>query len=68
MKTDRLKFTICPHLHAMSDMGFASEERKGQGYTYSRPHTNNAECYADKCTNRGRCLIARKEALDELET
>ena len=60
MKTDRLEFIICPYLHAMSDVGVASAERKAQGYNYSRPHTNNAECYADKCNNNGKCLIARR--------
>jgi len=58
MKTYHLRFDICPYLHAMSDFGFASPERKAKGYTYSRPHTHDAECYASKCTSRGRCLIA----------
>ncbi len=52
---------ICNHLHAMSDMGFSDKP----GQTYSRPHTNNAECYAfgdrkgEKCNRNGRCIIAR---------
>lgn len=61
METDNLRFDICPYLHAMSDMGFASPERKAQGYTYSRHHTHDAECYAEKCNRRGRCLMARNE-------
>lgn len=52
------RFDICPHLHAMSDMGFASPERKAQGFTYSKPFTNNAECYSDKCKRHGKCLLA----------
>ena len=48
------RFNICFHLHAMSDFGFSD---KGDG-SYSRSHTNNAECYAEKCKYRGRCLIA----------
>jgi len=54
-----IKFIICSDLHAMSDMCFASPERKAQGYVYSQPRTNNAECLATKCHNRGRCLIAK---------
>ncbi len=57
-----MKFDICAHLHAMSDFGFASEKRKSQGYTYSPPHTHDAECYAeqrgDPCTRKGQCLLA----------
>ena len=60
-----IKFIICPDLHAMSDMGMASLERKAQGYTYSRPRTNNAECLATKCHNRGRCLIAKFYAIGD---
>lgn len=48
---------ICIYLHAMSDFG-----RDPEG-GFSRPHTNNAECYAAqegiKCPRRGRCLIAK---------
>jgi len=52
-------YDICPYLHAMSDFGFAypDPERKREGF-YSKPHTHDAECYATKCTRRGRCLIA----------
>jgi len=55
-----MRWDICPFLHAMSDFGFASPERQKQGYTYSKPHTHDAECYAEKCNRRGRCLIAVK--------
>ena len=48
------RFMICPYLHTMSDFGFSN---KGDG-SYSRSHTNNAECYAEKCKDKGRCLIA----------
>lgn len=54
-----IDFDICPELHAMSDVGFASDERKAQGYTYSKPRTHDAECYASKCDRRGICLKAK---------
>lgn len=53
------RFDICPGLHAMSDVGFAHSGKTIDGETYSRPRTNNAECYAKKCSRRGRCLIAK---------
>jgi hypothetical protein len=44
------RFQICSHLHAMSDFGFAHDnEPTGPSGLYSRPHTNNAECYAEEC-------------------
>ena len=51
-------FDICPHLHAMSDVGFAHYGKTVNGETYNKPRTNNAECYAEKCNRYGRCLIA----------
>lgn len=56
-------FGICPDLHAMTDMGLANGERKAQGYTYSLPHTYNAECYAAECTRKGHCLIAKLQTV-----
>ena len=66
MKTDRLEFVICPDLHAMNDMGFANEERRAQGHTYSRARTYNAECYAKVCHQNGKCLIAKVSPLPSL--
>jgi hypothetical protein len=51
-------YDICQSLHAMNDMGFAAAEARAKGNTYGQSRTYNAECYADKCTRRGRCLIA----------
>lgn len=57
-----MKWDICSHLHAMTDFGFASGEAEAQGRTYSRSHTNNAECYAEQdgkpCNRRGQCITA----------
>ena len=62
-----IRFRICSNLHAMSDVGFSDSFRDSrEGNMYSRPHTNNAECYAEKCTNRGRCLIAVDENLQPI--
>jgi len=62
------RFQICSHLHAMSDFGFASgNEPTGPSGLYSRSRTNNAECYAEECHNRGRCLIAVFHTLPNLE-
>jgi len=63
-----MKYDICPYLHAMSDFGYARNgEKTGPSGIYSRPHTNNAECYAEKCTRRGRCLIAKFYTRKELK-
>ncbi len=53
-----LLWDICGELHAMTDVGTAPGSRIGD-IKYSRPHTNNAECYATSCRRRGRCLIAK---------
>ena len=58
MNTNIVRWQICPYLHAMSDFGFKDVDKNTGLYTYGRSHTNNAECYADKCRGRGRCLIA----------
>ena len=67
---DVYKWDICDYLHAMNDFGFADKEAIAAGKTgpsgyYSRPHTQGAECYAErdgkKCQRRGRCLIRVKQ-------
>ena len=53
-----MKWDICKNLHAMSDFGTATEARKAEGYTYGKPHTNNAECYVNVCHRKGICIRA----------
>jgi len=60
----QIQWDICPHLHTMSDFGFASKAvAQETGSKYGRSHTNNAECYAERdripCPKNGRCLIAK---------
>ncbi len=48
-----MNFDICSHLHAISDLTMSNIRGIDSKY-----HTNNAECYAEKCHRRGKCIIA----------